>query len=120
MLRYALIYYILCRHELQLSKQRLSSQQELAAMLVQQRCSAASTFQEEASTSSSGYQQQNGKEQRPFRQGKLQTYDFSVMAACVAEMRQQWVPAKVDQVSDAGCNESILASAKASPEMTRP
>ena len=32
------------------------------------------------------------------RQNKLQTCDFTTLAACVAELKEHWVPAKVDQV----------------------
>ncbi len=86
-----------CRHVCLLATRRQSErhQQVLAGMLVQPRCSAASTLQGEASTSSS---EQPGLNQRPVRHGKPQTCDFSVLAACVAEMRQHWVPAKIDQV----------------------
>lgn len=55
-------------------------------------------------TSSSGSQAPSTGGKRLTRKGKTRTCDFTTLAACVSDLRQSWVPAKVDQVSKLPCH----------------
>ena len=95
----------------------MRGQHDLLSMLSQSRSAATSTMQEEApSTSSRGGEPASG--QLLARQGKLQTCDFSTLAACVSEVKQQWVPAKIDQARSPhfqllkSCEKLILSQAQ--------
>lgn len=73
-------------------------QADLLCMMSQTRCSAASTVQDQPPSSSAAEEARESAARLPSRRGKLQTCDYSMLAACVAELKQLWVPAKLDQV----------------------
>lgn len=71
---------------------------QLQSMLNQSRCLAVEAFTEEASTSSSmSSDVMPGSAESPKRRAKIQTFDFSLLAACVSELQGQWIPSKIDQ-----------------------
>lgn len=75
-------------------------------MMNQTRTAASSTVYQETSTSFSANAEPMVDQLRK-RESKIQNCDFSMLAACVAEMKQKWVPAKIDQVRDCDVNTEV-------------